>query len=350
MRLIDLYLDEIRHQLPPKNRQDILKEIQSTLMDTLEDRNPNPGQAPDEETVKAVLKEFGSPRQVASQYGLQNYLIGPRFYPIYIQVLKLVLIIIAALNILGVIIAIVNQSGYSAGLLETIGQILGGLFNSLFTGFGIVTLSFAGIERTTPKEFKIKLDEDWQIRFDQEWEPEHLLRGENKQRVKVTELAIEITLSIIFIAMINFFLDRIGIYYLGESGWASAPILNNNFLRYIPWITAYAVLDIALDLYLIRKGFWDNYAVLAKIFINIFKIAVAFSILTGPAILTISPIPLEAMNFDLSISAEGLSRTLNTVLDVLLGLSIFGLVVDSIRRLYESFIKGSQTRIEVDID
>lgn len=350
MKLIELYLDEIRHQLPPKNRQDILREIRSTLMDTIEDRNPNPGQAPDEETVKEVLKAFGSPRQVASQYGMQNYLIGPRFFPIYIQVLKLVLIIIAAFNILGVIIAIVNQSGYNAGLLETIGQIVGGLFNSLFTGFGIVTLSFAGIERTTPNEFKIKLDEDWDISLDQTWEPEHLLKGENKQRVKVAELAIEITLTIIFIAVINFFLDRIGIYYLGESGWASAPILNDHFLRYIPWITAYAVLDIALDLYLIRKGFWDNYAVLAKIFINIFKIAVTFAILTGPAILTVSPTALEALNFDVRTTAQGLSNILNTVLDVLLGLSIFGLVVDSIKRLYETFIKGQGAKFEIDID
>ncbi|MFN2304018.1 MAG: hypothetical protein ACK2TV_09840, partial [Anaerolineales bacterium] len=321
---------------------DILREIQSTLMDTLEDRNPTPGQAPAEETVKIVLKEFGSPRQVASQYGLKNYLIGPRLFPIYVQVLKLVLIIIAALNILSVIIAIVNQSGYNAGLLDAIAQIIGGLFNSLFTGFGIVTLSFAGIERTTPEDWKIKLDQDWQ--------PEHLLRGQNKQRVKVAELAIEITLALIFIALINFFLDRIGIYYLSDSGWVSAPILNDNFLRYIPWITAYAVMDIALDLYLIRKGFWDNYAVLAKIFINIVKIAVAFAIITGPIILTISSAALQGLNIALGTSVESLSSTLNTALDVVLGLSILGLVVDSIRRLYETFIKGQHTGFEIDVE
>ena len=350
MKLIELYLDEVRHQLPPKNREDILREIQSTLMDMLEDRNPNPEQTPDDETVKEVLREFGSPRQVASQYGLKNYLIGPRFFPIYVQVLRLVLIIIAAFNVLGVIIAIVNQSGYDAGFWETTAQIISGLFNSLFTGFGIVTLSFAGIERTTPEEFKVSLDKDWQIRLGQDWQPEDLLKGENKQRIKVAELAIEITLSIIFIALLNFFFDRIGIYYLSESGWASTPILNNNFLRYIPWITAYAILDIALDLYLIRKGFWDTYAVLAKIFINIFKIAVTFAILTGPAVLTISPTALDMLNLSARTTAEVLSKILNIGLDVLLGLSIFGTVVDSIKRLYEAFIKGGHTRIEIDVE
>jgi len=240
MKLIDLYLDEIRQQLPLKNRGDILREIQSTLMDMVEDRNPNPGQEPPNETIIAVLKEFGSPHQVARQYDAQNYLIGPHMYPLYLQVLKIVLFIIAAFNIVGVIIAIVTQSGYNAGVFDTIAQILGGLFSSLFTGFGIVTLSFASIERTTPK--------DWRFDLDQDWHPEQLLKTEDKQRIKIPGLTIEITLTLIFIALLNFFLDRIGIYYLSDSGWVSTPILNDNFLRYIPWITAYAVLDIALNL------------------------------------------------------------------------------------------------------
>ncbi len=341
MKLIDHYLDEVRQLLPPKNREDILREIHSTLMDMIEDRNPNRGQEPPSELISAVLKEFGSPHQVAQQYGAQNYLIGPRMYPLYLQVLKIVLIIIAAFNLVGVIIAVVNQSGYNASLIDTIAQIFGSLFSSLFTGFGVVTLSFASIERTTPK--------DWQFNWDSQWQPEQLIKIENKQRVKFTGLAIEITLTLIFIAVLNFFLDRIGIYYLGDSGWISAPILNDNFLRYIPWITAYAVLDIALNLYLIRKGFWDNFSVLAKVFINLFKIAVGFAIITGPDFITVSSTALEALNLDNALTGSGLSQMLNTVLKVLIGLSIFGLIVESVKRLYDTFIKGRQTSIDIDM-
>ena len=43
MKLLALYLDKIRQNLPQRNREDILKEIRSTLMDMIEDRNPNPG-------------------------------------------------------------------------------------------------------------------------------------------------------------------------------------------------------------------------------------------------------------------------------------------------------------------
>jgi len=340
MKLIELYLEEIRHQLPPRNRDDILREIRSTLMDMVEDRNPNPGESPDEAIVKAVLKDFGPPREVASQYGPQNYLVGPRMFPIYIKVLRIVLIVIAALNILGLIVAIVSRSGYDAGLLDAILQVVGGLFGSLFTAFGIVTLSFAAIERTTP--------EDWKVKVDQAWQPEDLLKQEDKERVKIAEMAIEIILSLVFIALMNFFLDRIGIYYLGETGWVSAPLLNENFLRYIPWITAYSILDIALDLYLIRMGFWNKYATIAKLLINAFKIAVTFVIITGPAIITIDATAWQTLNLGLDSTPQTLSNLLNTILDVLMGLSIFGLVVDSIKRLYIEFIKGSHASIEFD--
>ena len=38
MKLLDLYLDKIRQNLPQRNREDILKEIRSTLLDMIEDR------------------------------------------------------------------------------------------------------------------------------------------------------------------------------------------------------------------------------------------------------------------------------------------------------------------------
>lgn len=115
-------------------------------MDMIEDREAEPDQEASEEIVAAVLKDFGSPREVARQYGAHNYLIGPRLYPIYLQVLRIVLIVVAALNVLSLIIAVINPPATNPGLFESIIEIFGGMFSSLFTAFGIVTLSFAGIE------------------------------------------------------------------------------------------------------------------------------------------------------------------------------------------------------------
>ncbi|MBW6465395.1 MAG: hypothetical protein K0B06_02690 [Brevefilum sp.] len=342
MKILNSYLEELRHHLPAKNRDDIIAEIRSVLMDMIEERNPHPGSEPDEDLIKAVLLEYGPPRKVAQQYNSQQRLIGSHIFPVYLQVLKIVLVVVAALNVLGVIVAIVSGSAGDSGFFVTILETLGGMMSSLFTAFGIVTLSFILIERTTPQQWRVEIDEDWS--------PDDLAEVEDKKRIKITELAVEITLGIIFIVLINVYLDRIGIYYLGDAGWVSAPILNENVLRYIPWITAYTVLDIGLNLYLIRKGFWDMSASIGKILTNVFKIAVMFAIIVGPAIITIDPAAWEALSFDLSLTAQRLSGQMNTVLDVLLGLGIFGLVVDSIKRLVPFLFKKTPAGIKLSTD
>lgn len=342
MKLINLYLAEIEKHLPIRNREDILKEIRSTLMDMLEDRNLNPGQVPDDDLVKSVLQEFGAPHKVAQQYGENNFLIGPRMYPAYLQVLKIVLIVIAGLHILGLIISIATQSGIDGNMFEAIAEVIGGLFSSLFTGFGIVTLVFASIERTTP--------EAWKLKVEKAWSPDDLLSQEDRKTIKITGLAFEITFTLAFIILINFFLDKIGIYYLSETGWISTPILNDNFLRYVPLLTAANVLSIFLDLYLIRQGFWDKAATIGKLCINVFTIAINFAIMTGPEIIALDPAAWNALGFNISRTAEEVSRGMNIGVDVLMGISIFGLVVESINRIYETFIKGSHTRIEIESD
>ena len=40
--------------------------------------------------IAEVLKEFGSPEKMAASYQPQRYLIGPKLYPTFILVLKIV--------------------------------------------------------------------------------------------------------------------------------------------------------------------------------------------------------------------------------------------------------------------
>jgi hypothetical protein len=344
MKLIELYLDEIKHHLPPRNRDDILKEIRSNLMDMIEDQNPDPENEPNQALVRDILNQFGAPRDVALQYGAKNYLIGPRFFPIYLQVLKIVLIVVAAVSVLGLTVALISQTEMTSGvietIIETIVEMVGGTFNSLFTAFGIVTLVFAGIERTTSEDIKIKPEKTWSV--------DDLIEKALVERVKIAELTFEITLTIIFLVVLNFFQDKIGIYYLTETGWVGAPILNENIQSYLPWISAFQILSIGLNLYLIRTGFWDKFAAIAKIAINVLQIALLAAMIAGPAILTVSPTAWRALNFDLGVTASEMTSKLNFGMDIVWGLAIFGLVVESIKRLYTRFIKGTTPQIEIE--
>lgn len=325
MNILNAYLEETRQHLPLKNRDDIIAEIRSVLMDMIEERNPNPGSTPDETTVKAVLSAYGSPRKVAQQYSLHQHLIGPQIYPVYLQVLKIVLIVITAINILGLTIAIISGSAAENGIFLTAFETVGGLFSSLFITFGIVTLSFTLIERFAPQE--------WQAEFEDDWSPDELEEKVDQKRVKIPSLAVEITFGIFLIVLLNVFLDVIAIYSLSDSGWISVPILNENFLQYVPWITAFLVFELALNLYLIRKTYWDTPASIAMVIINLFKIGVLVAIIVGPAIITVDPTTLQALNLDFGISATNLNQRLNTILGVILGLANLAITVETISHL-----------------
>jgi hypothetical protein len=67
MNLIDRYITEVGKHLPRKNRADIEAEIRSTLEDMLEERTQGEGPA-DEAAIMNLLKEYGSPREVAATY------------------------------------------------------------------------------------------------------------------------------------------------------------------------------------------------------------------------------------------------------------------------------------------
>ena len=337
MEMLNAYLQELRKHLPLKNREDIIEEIRSALMDMIEERQT--GSDPDEATVRAVLMDYGPPRMVAQQYASHQSLIGPQIYPLYFQVLKIVLIVVAAVSILGVIVAAVSGSMGDGRIFITVFETFGGLLSGLFTAFGIVTLAFAMIERTTPEAWRVEVEEDWS--------PDDLETTENVEQVKVSELAIEITLGIVFIVLINVYLDRIGIYYLSDGSWISAPILNDSIRRYIPWLTATTALDIGLNLYLIRAGLWDATASVAKIILNIFKIAVLAAMIAGPALLTIDSAAWAGLNLELEFTAQRLSQMMNIGLDVLFGLAIFGLVVDSIKRLVQSFFRRNPSVMRI---
>ena len=87
--LIERYLYDVVRRLPEKQRKDIEEELRTLIEDMLEERKGDGGA----EEVEAVLSELGDPAKLAMKYrGEEAHLIGGEYYPIYCQILKLVLI------------------------------------------------------------------------------------------------------------------------------------------------------------------------------------------------------------------------------------------------------------------
>jgi hypothetical protein len=137
---IDRYVAEVGRMLPARNRADVEKEINSLLHDAVEAEAG--GADPVEAQTLAVLRQFGSPREMAMRYGASQYLIGPLLYPTFITVLRVVVGIVLAISLFGVVLSI-SQSPDTLDLGDVVGGVLGGLMQAV----AWVVVVFALLER-----------------------------------------------------------------------------------------------------------------------------------------------------------------------------------------------------------
>lgn len=164
--LIERYVYDVVRRLPEKQREDIKKELITLIEDMLDERMDN-GKS-EKDNVESVLRELGSPATLADKYrGEKQYLIGGEYYDTYIQVLKIVLICVAA----GLLVA----AGVSFCVHSLVPNMqVDGLMNVMEEGltsiaaipgaclqaFAILTLVFAVMERN---QVKLNDKADWKL-------------------------------------------------------------------------------------------------------------------------------------------------------------------------------------------
>ncbi len=162
--LIERYLYDVVRRLPEKQRKDIEEELRTLIEDMLEERQKDRGT----EEVKAVLSELGEPAKLAMKYrGEEAHLIGGEYYPIYCQILKLVLICVgvgvAISAVVHLVVQLPAQGGGMNGVVNSVvdGFIsLGSLPEALLSAFGLVTLVFFVMERN---QVKLQKKEPWSL-------------------------------------------------------------------------------------------------------------------------------------------------------------------------------------------
>ncbi len=278
--LIDRYVAEVGRNLPEKSRPDIEREIRSLLEDTLEDRIQQESREADDEMVVNLLKEFGSPQKVAQSYGSPRYLVGPRFYPIFMSILKPVL---AVILVVVVIVFGISASRPGQDLMD-LGRImveaLGNLWNAALGFFGILVLVFAIIEWTSPK-LEIK-EEDWDPRKLKPAVPE-------SNKAQTGSLITEIVLNVIALVVFNVYIDKLGFFMFNDESWQVVPIMGQTFFSYIPWFSAIWALEIAMNAWVLRDGRWSMGTKVFKVALHFLGAVLALIILTGPSIIAVTP-------------------------------------------------------------
>ncbi|OGN93185.1 MAG: hypothetical protein A2Y88_15110 [Chloroflexi bacterium RBG_13_48_10] len=269
--LVDRYLTAVNDNLPAKLRKDTVTEIRSLIQDALDDRSKAEGRAIDDEMMAAVLMEFGPPEKIVSPYLPEKYLIGPRLYPTFIQVLRI------ALPIIAVLVLVASWLGTSLVTTMTIGEFiteliesLGNAFSAVVQAFGNIVLIFAIIQWTVP-EFKTKA---------KEWDPHTLKAISKPDKIKRGELIAEIVFTLIALIIFNFYFDRVGAYNNYNGQWSFTPILTPAFISYIPWLDLLWGLTIVLDIILLRKGAWQTGTRIFSILVSGLNIVITASFMT----------------------------------------------------------------------
>jgi hypothetical protein len=285
MNLIDRYVSEVGKNLPLLNgREDIEKELKSTLEDMLEDRAQSSGRVRDEALEIEMLKEYGSPQKVAQTYNPHPYLIGPKLFPFFLFVLKIVLtVVVSVMLVLAGIQAVTDTPFMGGDFVKIIGQGLGSALSAAIAAFGNVVLVFVILERVLPDKEIGSFDDE------KDWDPASLAKEPDPDSVSRFELITEIVFTFVALAILNLYPQWFGLYFFsGDEQTFFIPLLTENFFQFVPFINIVLVAEILLDIYLLRNAVWARLTRLSKVLIEAASLTLTLLIVRTPGIIGIT--------------------------------------------------------------
>jgi hypothetical protein len=244
--IIDRYIYAVTKRLPEDMRNSVTEELKANIMDML------PENAKDEE-IEKVLYELGHPRTLANNYrGKERYLISPLYFDDYINVLKIVGIIVLIVTLVfGTIDASLNYEATTilGAIAEITAKIIAAVISGLFTAFAWVTIIFAIIDYHTKTTEKT----DWKL-VDL---PD--LPKENSAKISRTgtiiEMILGVTFSVIFISILLNYLDVIAIY---ENGVIVTHIFNTDVAQsFIPFFIVSLIVLVVVSLAKLYYKSWN---------------------------------------------------------------------------------------------
>ena len=260
MNLIDRYLNEVGRHLPRKNRSDILAELRSLLMDTLESRVAG---EPAEEDLVALLKEYGAPQKVAASYAEHGqYLIGPMLYPLFRMIAGIVLAAVIGAQLLAFTLAV-----WFAEIPLNPWDSLAGILTSIPATLGMLVIVFSILQR-----YNVRPD-----LHEEAWDPRTLPQIEMQEPVSRGERIFGIAAGSVLLAVLAVFPDRIGIYIHPGGEFFSNPVI----VQYLGWIALSLLAGICLNIYLLWQERWTGFSRAAALVVNIISIVVLALLLQG---------------------------------------------------------------------
>ena len=283
MELIDRYIGEVARRLPAKEREEVGQELRSTLEDLLPD-----GYSEQEE--RELLMEFGDPARLAGKYRSQpSYLIGPRFFDLYVTLLKIVIPIVLTVVLVVLVITTIFSGAGEASIGSVIGGLIGDAISAVFDVvigvFFWMTLVFAIVEwvdRSNRKAGKSPI-----VFPDKGWTPKDLTETPEltpKMRtIPRSEPALDLIWTAIWVS-VYFNADKlVGIYGEGSDGLQllTPAFTQSVLMSFWPLVVLVVVLQVGLDFLKWTRGQWDFALATLNLVVNTLSVLAFYLIFTS---------------------------------------------------------------------
>jgi len=274
--LLSRYVIDIGRRLPGRNRKEISREIESTILDMLEDSYEGPSDDGQTQALKIILEDMGHPAKIARSYMKEKYVIGPMIYPFFKKIWAILWIVISvalAARLVFILMEKVNE--------QVIFGFLGTALNAYIISFGMLVMIFFIMEKLNTFD---EIHED-----EKRWLTSDLPVVENGI-VKVGEEIASIVALVVAIAVFNLYIANFTVFYTENGSLVFVKPEYNNLVKFIPYLTIIWVYEIIFRFATIKFGIKKYFTFLSKIAIGIAGIVVA-----GMMIYTHSQSPLIAM-------------------------------------------------------
>ncbi|MCR3906851.1 MAG: hypothetical protein NUK62_07520 [Tenericutes bacterium] len=324
--IIDRYIYAVTKRLPEDMRDGVKEELKANIMDMLPDN-------PKDEDIEKVLYELGHPRVLANNYrDKPRYLISPLYFDDYINVLKIVGIIVLIVTLVfGTIDAALNVEATTiiGAIAEITGTIISSVISGLLAAFAWVTIIFAFIDyhsKTTKKN-------DWKLTDLPD------LPKENNAKISRTgtiiEMILGVTFSVIFITILIKYLDVIAIY---NNGVIVTHIFNQDVAQsFIPFFIVSLIILIVVSLAKLYYRSWNihlaimytAYQILSVIILILF---VNHSMLIQPQVFEVISSYLEHSTSEVASGFANGFRVFSIVIAILVGVDLISIWFKTLKK------------------
>lgn len=272
MGLLNNYIAAVRRHLPERMREDVGRELHSTLSDSIDAMEEATGHPLSDEEVADLLKRRGHPLLVASAYRGDRGLVGAQLFPVYLRVLKGALAIIAAVVLADYLF------GYGAARYRDLTFLFYRFYTIALQAFAWITIAFYAAE-------------SWMERtqFMQRWNPRNLpaVVGDERSAPAMRHgLA-----SIVALVLVGKFLIH-GANLSGQLLQRAEPInvaLSPAWLGLGQWLAAgLCIAAVAMAIVTLSQGYWNRIVLTVCIVVNLLLGAALLGIVVDPSSVVLS--------------------------------------------------------------